>query len=266
MAGGVLFEHSHRMVAGAVALMVGVLCLWMRISERRPWVRRLAYAAGALVVAQALLGGLTVLMQLPPAVSAAHAGLAVVVFAVVTALAVVTSAAWARSPAGVSAGAARLGPWASAAAALIYAQVLIGAIVRHLGAGLACPDFPLCHGRLVPPLTSFFVGIHFLHRVGAVLVVLAVLGLSWAARRWSPDQPGLQRLANGLAALVFLQFALGAASILTRLAAPVTVAHQAGGAAVFAGTVLLAVWAHRVGRRAAREPVPQSPLAPEGAR
>src|SRR5256712_7320116 len=69
MTGGVLFEHGHRLVAAAVGLLTAVLAAWFALREGRSWVRRLAYVAVAAVVAQGLLGGLTVLLRLPPAVS-----------------------------------------------------------------------------------------------------------------------------------------------------------------------------------------------------
>src|SRR5215471_15089989 len=63
---------------------------------------------------------------------------------------------------------------ATATTAAIYAQILIGAVMRHLGAGLAIPDFPTSYGRLVPPFYSFAVIINFAHRCGALLVTLLV--------------------------------------------------------------------------------------------
>src|SRR5262245_64108345 len=94
MRGGVLFEHGHRLVAATVGLMVVVLAIWFGRREPRPIVRRLAYLALAAVVTQGLLGGLTVLLRLPTAVSVAHACLAQIVFGIVVALAVTTSRAF----------------------------------------------------------------------------------------------------------------------------------------------------------------------------
>jgi cytochrome c oxidase assembly protein subunit 15 len=248
MTGGVLFEHGHRMIAGVVAVLILVLCVWARRSEPRAWARRLAYAGGLLVLVQALLGGLTVLLLLPPAVSVAHAATAMLVFSCVVSFAVVTSGGWLESVAGVSVRAARLAPWAAGATALVFAQILVGAVMRHLGAGLAFPDFPLAGGQVFPPLTSIYMAVHFFHRVGGVLVTLAVwalAGLAFGARR---EAPLLWRLAHYAAVLVVFQFALGAASVLSGLNPIVTVAHHAGGAALLALLLSLTLWCFRLAR------------------
>src|SRR5206468_10552910 len=83
-------EHGHRMFAGTVALLTVGMALWARRAERRAWARRIAYSAVGAVLAQAVLGGVTVLLFLPPAVSIAHAGLAQLFLCLVTAFAVVT--------------------------------------------------------------------------------------------------------------------------------------------------------------------------------
>jgi cytochrome c oxidase assembly protein subunit 15 len=262
MTGGVLFEHGHRMIAGVVALLILTLCVWARRSEPRAWARRLAYAAGLLVLVQALLGGLTVLLLLPPAVSVAHAATAMLVFSCVVSFAVVTSRAWLESFAGTSAQAARVAPWAVFATGLTFAQILVGAVMRHLGAGLAFPDFPLAGGQVFPALTSVYQAIHFFHRVGGVLVTLTVwtlAGVAFGARR---EAPIVWRLAHFAAILVVFQFALGAASVLSGLNPFVTVAHHAGGAALLAMLLSLTLWSFRLARPAI---VTAPPLAREPA-
>jgi cytochrome c oxidase assembly protein subunit 15 len=57
---------------------------------------------------------------------------------------------------------------------MVYLQLVLGALMRHMGAGLAIPDFPLAFGRLVPPLETSAVVVHFLHRLGALAVTLCV--------------------------------------------------------------------------------------------
>src|SRR5690242_16617499 len=92
MIGGVLFEHSHRMIAGTVALLTFALTLWLRFCETRLWVRRMAYAASGAIVLQALLGAATVIWRLPAPISISHACLAQGVFCLLLALAEVSSA------------------------------------------------------------------------------------------------------------------------------------------------------------------------------
>ncbi len=238
--GQIKFEHSHRLIASVVGLMTVVLAFWLARREPRAWVRRLGYAALAAVVAQGLLGGLTVLLFLPPAVSVAHACLAQTFFCLAVTLAVVTSARWRRSEAADPGAAGRV---AAATAGVVFLQLLAGAVMRHTHAGLAIPDFPLALHRLIPPMTSFAVAIHFAHRMGALLV----LGLAAACARqaWQSGRPGLRKTAALLSALVLLQITLGAATVLSRKDVVVTTLHVVVGALVLATALVLALAARR---------------------
>jgi cytochrome c oxidase assembly protein subunit 15 len=232
MVGGILYEHGHRMVATAVGILTVILAVWLFRREPRRWVRLLGYGALAAVIAQGVLGGLTVLFLLPTAVSVAHACLAQTFFCLVVTIAVVTSPGWRDGRPADGAPLARMG---AATVGVIFLQLLVGAIMRHTQAGLAIPDFPLAFGRVVPPIRSFPVAIHFAHRLGALAVagcVFACLALAMASRR-----PGLKRVALVMASLVLVQIALGAATVLSRKAVPVTTAHVATGALLL-GTTL----------------------------
>ena len=94
MVGGILFEHGHRLVAAAVSTLVGLEMAMLFFFERRRTVKVLGAAAFAAILLQALLGGLTVLFLLPPAISSAHAALAEIVFALTAVVALVCSKAW----------------------------------------------------------------------------------------------------------------------------------------------------------------------------
>src|SRR5579872_6651931 len=76
LVGGVRFEYGHRVVAGVVVLLTIILAVWTAMVERRPWVRKTAFAAAVIIVIQAILGGITVLYLLPLPVAVAHAGTA----------------------------------------------------------------------------------------------------------------------------------------------------------------------------------------------
>ncbi len=182
MEGGCLYEHGHRMVATFVGALIVVEALWLWRVEPRRWVRALGWFALGGVIVQGALGGLTVLLRLPDAVSVSHAALAQLVFGLTVAIAVACSRSWLRDDAG-EAGDADIASVFSLAAlvcAAIYLQILVGAVVRHTGAGLAIPSFSLAFGRLVPPLDSFPVAIHFAHRVWSIAVTLLV---AWVAGR-----------------------------------------------------------------------------------
>jgi cytochrome c oxidase assembly protein subunit 15 len=246
MVGGIFYEHGHRMAATFVGLLTLVLAVWTWRREPRSGVRRLAWTALAVVIGQGLLGGITVIFLLPTPVSVFHACLAQAFFCLTLALAFVTSREWIESPppgddvAGVR-GAAVL------ATGVVFAQLVLGAVMRHTGAGLAIPDFPLALGRLVPPLDSAPVVVHFLHRLGAVAVAFVVAHLARQAFR-SRDRR-LSRPAVLLVILVAVQVALGAATVLTGKAVVPATAHVAAGAAVLGACWLITLRARRHLRR-----------------
>jgi heme a synthase len=258
MVGGVFYEHSHRIVASLVGFLTLVLAVWTSRAEARPGVRRLAWAALAAVVAQGVLGGLTVIYLLPTPVSVAHACLAQTFFCIVIALAYSTSREWLTPPAPAIDAVGVRGA-ALAAAAVVYLQLVIGAVMRHIGAGLAIPDFPLAFGRLVPPLSSAPVLVHFAHRLGAFAVLLAVSFFSWRARR--ADAPRLARMASALLGLVVFQIALGAATVLTTKAVTPTTLHVATGAAILGGCWLATLRSFRLLRPLPAAAALESPVA-----
>src|SRR5439155_11725926 len=113
------------------------------------------------------------LYKLPLAVSVTHACLAQAFFCLTVALTIVTGPGWAP-PARLSADGPPLALLAGATTAAVFGQLVLGALMRHMGAGLAIPDFPLAFGRVLPPLATPYITIHFAHRVGALVVALAV--------------------------------------------------------------------------------------------
>ncbi|MCA1581786.1 MAG: COX15/CtaA family protein [Acidobacteria bacterium] len=256
MVGGIFYEHGHRMIATTVGLLTVLLAIWLARREPRAWVRRLGYAALAAVVAQGVLGGLTVLFLLPTAISVAHACLAQTFFCLVVTLALATSPRWRDGGIAEASAVSRIG---AAAVAAIFLQLLIGAVMRHDKAGLAIPDFPLAFGRVVPDITSFAVAIHYAHRVWAVVVAGMVIACLVAAVR--SRRPGLARTGVGLALLVVVQILLGGATVLTRKAVPIATAHVATGALLLATALALTLGARRIplaraGGRGAAEAVP----------
>ena len=119
--------------------------------------------------------------------------------------------------------------------------------MRHIGAGLAIPDFPLAFGRIVPPLDSTPVAIHFAHRVWALVVSVIAVWTAVRIMRRHRQQPGLFRPAILLLSLLATQIALGAATIWTRRAVLPATAHVACGAALLAASVVLMLRSFRLG-------------------
>lgn len=243
MVGGVFFEHGHRMVATFVGLLTTILAVWTARSEPRAGVRRLAWVALAMVIAQGLLGGITVKFLLPTPVSVAHACLAQTFFCVAIALAYSTSREYLEAS-GPREDRANVGPAAAVATGVVFLQLALGAVMRHTGAGLAIRDFPLAAGRLIPPFDAPGMAVHFAHRVGALLVLLAVVHLLLHALR--SRERRLVRAAATALALVLVQIGLGGATVLSGRAVVPTTAHVAVGAAVLGACWLATLRAFRL--------------------
>src|SRR5437867_4522558 len=146
--GGILYEHGHRLIASGVGVLTIALAAWLWVADERRWLKWLGVAALAAVVLQGVLGGLTVLFFLPPAISTAHASLAEVFFCLTISIALFTSPGWRRQE-GVVVD-SRLTRFATVTTAVIYLQILIGAAMRHTDAGLAIPDLPLMFAGVIP--------------------------------------------------------------------------------------------------------------------
>jgi cytochrome c oxidase assembly protein subunit 15 len=249
--GGILYEHGHRLIASTVGFLTIVLAVWLAVSDHRRWMKRLGAAALGAVIAQGVLGGLTVMFFLPPAISTAHAGLAEIFFCLTVAIALFTSPRWIEGYSGPGksvvddSGLRRL---ATTTTALVFCQILVGATMRHTGAGLAIPDFPLMFGHLWPTHWDAKIAIHFAHRAGALLVLLAVAATSgtvWQRYRGSAHRE-LVRPAMLLAALVVVQVTLGAMTVLSRRDVWINSVHVVCGALVLTTSLVLTLRTWRV--------------------
>src|SRR5437879_4769838 len=148
--GGIFYEHGHRLIATTVGFLTIILAAWIWFADSRRWLRWFGVGALASVVAQGILGGLTVIYLLPAPVSTAHAGLAEIFFCMTVAIALFTSPGWIDGYTAVGADDVRLRQLTTATTVVLYTQILIGATMRHVGAGLAIPDFPWMFGHVVP--------------------------------------------------------------------------------------------------------------------
>jgi len=228
MTGGVFWEHLHRLVAGGLLLMF-TLATWLVHKERarRPWIFRACLAGVALLLVQSGFGGLTVLYQLPDMVSTTHLALALLFLSLATVLATATNVSGNSVSAAItgssdSSSRATLAKVSTVGALLVFVQSVLGALVRHTDAGMACPDFRLCLGQVVPPWVNVQITVHFLHRVLAIVTAGVVTGFFlWASR--ADVSPSMRRWLGAAAFLVLVQVGLGVASVLSVLAvAPVS--------------------------------------------
>ena len=236
MVGGVRFEHTHRMIAEFVGLLTILLAIWTWRTERRQWLRVLGVAALGTVIAQGILGGLTVLFYLPPAISSAHAAIAQTFFCIAVLIAMFTGQRWVEEQPRIELDTGRPSLFMLTLLSIfaLYVQLILGAMFRHKG-------------------LSWWP--HVLHAavVAIVLSWTAIRALSVYGHIEAVKKPAVTMLS-----LMVAQLCLGFTAFLTRVAwghdsvqpeLPMvmsTVAHVAVGALLLATAVVLAVqvWRH----------------------
>lgn len=238
MVGGIFYEHGHRMVATFVGLLTVILAVWIWRSDDRTWMKRLGWAALGAVIVQGVLGGLTVIYLLPLPVSVAHACLAQTFFCLLIAIALFTSPGWRHGYPQLEE-TKSIRSLAVMTTAAVYLQLILGAFMRHTKSGLAIPDFPLHFGRLIPPLDSGPVVIHFAHRAWATVVLTLILYTAYRVSMEYGAETRLFRPAMAMAGLVSTQVFLGALTIWTEKAVIPTTAHVMTGALTLGASVLL---------------------------
>lgn len=243
MIGGVLYEHGHRLIAGWVATLTVIQFFLIAWREPRRWVKGMAAFALLLVLAQAALGGITVLFRLPPQVSIAHACLAQIFFSTVVTLSLVTSPAWSRIRAGTPIGAL---PFILFFLSIgFFAQLVLGATMRHTGAGLVIPDFPLSFGEVIPTFANARIVLAFGHRSTGILLSCCVFILAAFVLVRHSEKRALLPLVGGITALVILQVTLGGIIVWARRPIPVTSLHLVVGAVCLGLSVASTVAAFR---------------------
>jgi cytochrome c oxidase assembly protein subunit 15 len=226
MKGGVFYEHGHRMIASAVGFLTVIFAVGLWRSDQRAWMRRLGWIAVIAVIAQGVLGGLTVLYMLPKPISISHACLAQLFFSTTVAMALFTSSGWRKGPQIVEdAGFPSLRSLALSASFLTLVQIALGAGFRHRAFGI------------LP------------HVIGAIVVSVALLTVATFVLVQFPKHVALSRAAAALLGITSLQIVLGVVAYVVRLnhweSAPTgvlvasTVTHVAFGALTLASSVAL---------------------------
>jgi cytochrome c oxidase assembly protein subunit 15 len=268
MVGGIFWEHTHRMIASITGLLTFALTIWVYRADQRRWVKRLALFASGAVLIQGVLGGLTVMFLLPAWISSSHGTLAQIYFCSVVALALVTSPKWVDGiQKEVDSTSMPLRHIALATTIVIFAQLIIGALMRHSEAGLAVPDFPTMFGSWVPPLSDERLAMankelwkldllwkmgnseitrwqmlsHLLHRLGGLAVTVMVI---WTAVKVFREQGHNREFRNSvllLLGLVVVQVTLGILTILTEKQFTITTLHVVTGALTLATSLVLTI-------------------------
>lgn len=246
MKGGVAIEHSHRLLASLVGLLTIFLIVALSRDPSAGPLRKWGWAGLALVVGQGLLGGITVLLKLPTLVSTLHLATSMAFFGTMVVLSFRLQPPR-RSP--LEGGSLA---WVGWGVALVYVQMLLGALVRHTGSGAAVglgPDAMITGFDLAAAQKALWPAdgpgrLHMAHRFAAALVLLYALALTarlWPLARRAGDGIA-QRLTASMLALVAAQIGLGIASIWSFLSIPLVTAHLAGGAALWANMLGLWLW------------------------
>jgi cytochrome c oxidase assembly protein subunit 15 len=193
------------------------------------------------VILQGVVGGATVLLRLPVWTSALHACLAQGFFLVVVFLALVHSPSW-ETPGAAEPVPSRLPRLALLTTATIYVQLVLGAVMRHMNAALAIPDFPSVFGGILPPHWTPEIFVHFAHRVVALLVTILVIGTAVSARG-APRH--LRTPAFFMVLIVVTQVLLGASIVWTGRQVAVATLHVVVGAVLLATSMVLTVKSRR---------------------
>jgi heme a synthase len=238
MVGGIFYEHGHRLIASTVGFLCIIQAVWLQRREPKRFVRTLGWISLAAVIVQGILGGLTVRFLLPTAISVSHAALAEVFFCINVAIAFFTSE-WFLQLQRVEKGDAPVALTTSFAG-IVFLQIVAGALMRHLGAGLAIPDWPLSFGRVIPDFATKEIAANFIHRTGGIVVFALVIALAVRMLRYHANHP-LRVLINFLLTVVAAQVLLGGYVIWSGKQPHITSLHVALGASTLALSLILAL-------------------------
>jgi cytochrome c oxidase assembly protein subunit 15 len=254
--GGIIYEHSHRMIAEATGVLTITITVWTFLADRRRWMKALALGALGTIIVQGILGGLTVLHFLPPLISSAHAAVGQTFFCIACAIALFTGRNWVQEalpPQVNETQRPKLLTLALLSIFAIYLQLFFGAMFRHHGMGW------------LP------------HVVNAPLVALL---LTWTAIRAISQYPqvtAIRRPAVTILFLVTIQLCLGFLAFLTRVewgkdaAQPEmamvasTVAHVAVGALLLASAAIFTIQIWRYVPATLKERIPAGARKPVAA-
>ena len=252
--GGVLFEHTHRLIASTVGILTIILAIWLWRTEDRPLVKTLGLLAVAGVILQGILGGLRVTM-LKDQIGIVHACLAQAFLGLIVLIALMTTNFW-RSlnlnaiSIQVSGRLRGIKMIAIVTTIAIYVQLALGATMRHQHRDLAILDFPTANGAWIPDTSpdaltkinawrdaralsdvdAFQIWLQMAHRFLAVLIGIAVIFFCVRVWRDLQNVSALRRLSILWVILFFIQFTLGAWTIWSNKAADVATTHVAVGA------------------------------------
>src|SRR5437879_6055981 len=249
--GGILFEHTHRLMGSVVGFLTIILAVWLWLREDRPWVRSLGVIALGGVILQGILGGLRVTMM-KDEIGIFHACIAQAFLGLLVVIALGTTNFW-QTLANLRIDPLKLTQIKTLAIGItlaIYLQLALGATMRHQHRDLAILDFPTANGAWIPDTSAAALAkinawrdasalsdvdavqiwLQMAHRFLAVLIGIAVIAFCIRVVKDASHMTALRRLSIWWVVLFFLQFTLGAWTIWSNKAADIATAHVAVGA------------------------------------
>lgn len=263
MVGGILIEHSHRLIASAVGMLTILMAIQISFLETRSWMKKMAWLAVILVCVQGVLGGLRV-VWMKDEIGIVHACLAQGFFVLIGLLTLFSSKTWLNFE-------EKIFPYqylkksslilVVITVGLIFLQLMLGASMRHEHTDLAITDFPLAYGRLLPilnqetlnqineqrvqnlhlqPTTWYEVLLQMLHRGVALLILLSII-LIWMLFLFNKVF-FFKKWANLWFIMILIQIGLGAWTIWSNKAADVATLHMLLGSLILlVGALFLAL-------------------------
>jgi cytochrome c oxidase assembly protein subunit 15 len=247
-------EHAHRLSATTMGIITIALSLWILKTVQKPWLRKLGLIAIGMVILQGILGGLRVLldgvsfpgfeMTVGQMLRIPHGIVAQAYVCILIAIATGCSKAWSSKLFTVSHSVKKLGRWC---VGLLFLQLTIAAVMRHNNAGLAIPSFPFSNSdrTFIPHFWSFKVGIHFAHRIMAVILTIMLSLFVIKVWRDKGSTLGMRFGASALLCLLGLQLLLGMSIIWSLRAVAITTGHVVIGALTLATCFWLTFYSHR---------------------
>ena len=266
--GGILFEHTHRLLGSTIGFLTIILAVWLWRSKAERWVKRLGWVSLGAVILQGILGGLRVTL-LKDEIGIFHACLAQAFLAMLVIIALATSPLWRKLfPSEAWIPDRSLAIFAIVICGLLYLQLGLGATMRHQHRDLAITDFPLAYGQVIPAtdaaaiarinvaretqamseVSAAQIWLQMTHRFLAMIIGLTITAFCFVVRREREVASALRSLSTFWLLLMIAQITLGAWTIWSNKAADIATAHVAVGAITFSTGVAISAVLLRLDR------------------
>ena len=256
MVGGIFYEHGHRMLATIIGFFTLIQAIYLGFSNEPYWLKKLGFIALGTVITQGIFGGITVLFYLPPAVSIIH-GILAQTFFVMTIIIAYSLSVERETRKNITVNNS-MRDGTLIIVGFVYIQLIFGALMRHTASGMAIPDFPTMGGLWFPTFSDSMINninvilfdmdwdvvsrnqviIHFLHRLGAVIITGFIGHFLFKNRKIINTSNVLKKSMWLILFIVIFQFTLGSLTVLTERAPYIASFHVVNGAALLGASIL----------------------------